>query len=57
MMNDVVDKRVAESHGTIHQVQLLVQLFLVILGLLLPEMDRLLEHSVQFNANCLSSLL
>lgn len=38
MMNYVVDERVAESHGTIHLMQLLVQLFLAFLGLPLHEM-------------------
>ena len=43
MVNYVVDERITESHGTIHLMQLLVQLFLAFLGLPLPEMHGLLE--------------
>ena len=57
MMNYVVDERVTKSHGTIHLMQLLVQLFLTFLGLPLPEMHGLLEQPVQLNTNCLSCLL
>ena len=57
MMNYVVDEWVAESHGTIHLMQLLVYLFLSFILLSLFEMRGLLEQSVQLNTNCLSCLL
>jgi hypothetical protein len=57
MMNYVVDERVAESHSTVHLMQLLVQLFLAFLWLPFPEMHGLLEQPVQLNTNCLSCLL
>jgi hypothetical protein len=57
MMNYVVDERVAESHSTVHLMQLIVQLFLAFLWLPFPEMHGLLEQPVQLNTNCLSCLL
>jgi hypothetical protein len=57
MMNYVVDEWVAESHGTIHLMQLLVYLFLSFILLSLFEMRGLLEQSVKLNTNCLSCLL
>ena len=62
MMNYVVDEGVAQGHGPIHLMQLLVHLFLAssslrLLPLPLPEMHGLLEQPVQLSTNCLSRLL